>query len=272
VSTTVTGNKTKFWRVRALRNLELMSASYQMRSLPRRILERFDISLIEDGAARVQYRGGSYLASQGDIVVVNPGEAYSVQPADQHGWMFRSFYPTAADVGDAASEAMARPLPAPSFSRPVIQDSYVAELIRNLHVLLETPDMALERESCSVWAAAQLVTRHADEGAQSKLAPADDAIRQVRDYINDNFSRNLTLGELAQIAGLSPFHLIHLFSKRLGLPPHAYLTQVRVNRARDLLINGRALAEVAQETGFVDQSHFHRHFKRLTGITPGQFA
>ena len=267
------GNETKFWRVHGLRNLELMSSSRQVRSLPRRILERFDISIIERGAARIKYRGNTYLASRGDVVVINPGEAYSMQPVKEDGWAFRAFYPTANDVADAASDAMARRIPAPAFSRPVLEDRYLAELISQLHRFLERPDLALARQSYSIWAAGQLVTRHADGGAQlRKLTRADDAVQRVRDYIHDNFSRNLTLDELAQVATLSPFHLVHLFSKQMGLPPHAYLNQVRVNRARDLLVQGRPVADVAQETGFVDQSHFHRHFKRLTGITPGQFA
>jgi hypothetical protein len=56
------------------------------------------------------------------------------------------------------------------------------------------------------------------------------------------------------------------------MPPHAYQIQARLLRARELLRNGRAIAEVAAMTGFADQSHFHRHFKRLLGTTPAQFT
>ena len=267
------GDEVKFWRVRELRNLELLSAGFGQRSLPRRILERVDISVIEHGSARLNYRGTTYVARPGDVVVINPGEAYSVQPADKNGWSFRAFYPTADDVRDAASDAVERRLPSPAFSRPVIEDRYLGHLIRELHVRLENPHAVLARQSYALCAAAWLVTRHAADSAPVKKLPkADAAVRRVRDYIHDNFSRNLSLDELARIAQLNPFHLIHLFSKQFGLPPHAYLTQVRVNRARSLLLLGRPIAEVAHATGFVDQSHFHRHFKRLTGLTPGQFA
>jgi len=73
---------------------------------------------------------------------------------------------------------------------------------------------------------------------------------------------------------LSPFHLARLFKQVLGVSPHQYLIQVRVNSARSLLSAGsgeRSLAEIAAAVGFADQSHLTRHFKRITGITPRQF-
>ena len=57
-----------------------------------------------------------------------------------------------------------------------------------------------------------------------------------------------------------------------GLPPHAYLLQTRILRAKALLAHGRAITDAAYELGFVDQSHFHRHFKRIVGLTPGEFS
>jgi AraC-like DNA-binding protein len=64
----------------------------------------------------------------------------------------------------------------------------------------------------------------------------------------------------------------HFFTKQVGLPPHVYLNQVRVNRAKQLLADGQPIALVAYETGFADQSHLTRHFKRLFGLTLGQYS
>jgi len=65
--------------------------------------------------------------------------------------------------------------------------------------------------------------------------------------------------------------LLRVFRKELGIPPHAYLTQVRVLRAKKLLSVGIPIAQVAWETGFADRSHLNRHFKRLVGVAPGQY-
>jgi AraC-like DNA-binding protein len=80
------------------------------------------------------------------------------------------------------------------------------------------------------------------------------------------------LAELARAAGASPFHLVRIFRKELGLPPHAYINQVRIRHAKDLLDAGVSLAAAAVSVGFSDQSHFGRHFKRTVGVSPARFV
>ena len=77
------------------------------------------------------------------------------------------------------------------------------------------------------------------------------------------------------MAGLSPFHFARQFKEATGHPPHDYLVRLRVDRARELILrHGRdwTMATVAAESGFADQSHLARHFKRVLGVTPGVFA
>ena len=263
----------KFWRVQGLRNLELQRAAQEGHSFPKRLHEGFEISVIERGAERLLYRGSSYIAPAGSVVVINPGEVHAACSADQSGWSYRSFYPTAADVRDAASSAAGRILPPPSFSLPVIQDKHVCRILRRLHTLLESPNSALAQESYSIWVASQLVTRHADNrSVPMRVGKEPRAVKLAQEFIRAHASENVTLAQLTGETGLSSFHLVRVFTAHVGLPPHAYLNQVRVNRARKLLANGREIARVASETGFVDQSHLARHFKRLLGITPGQYA
>jgi AraC-like DNA-binding protein len=100
---------------------------------------------------------------------------------------------------------------------------------------------------------------------------AGDAIQRARDYLHDNYAESIALDELAQVAGLSPFHLCRLFRREFGLSPHAYQTHVRLSHAKHQLLRGMPLKDVAAATGFYDQSHFGWHFKRLVGVTPGQY-
>jgi AraC-like DNA-binding protein len=97
------------------------------------------------------------------------------------------------------------------------------------------------------------------------------AVKRACEYLAEHYSENVSLEKLACIANLSPFHFNRVFSEQLGLPPHAFQTQLRVLRAQKLLRQGYSISSVAAETGFADQSHFTRQFKRLTIITPGQF-
>ena len=73
------------------------------------------------------------------------------------------------------------------------------------------------------------------------------------------------------MTGLSQFALLRAFRAETGLPPHAYLNQIRVRRARTLLDGGITPADVAMTTGFADQAHLTRHFKRVVGVPPGAY-
>ena len=263
----------RFWRVHSLRNLELSHVAEKVLSVPKHVNEGFEISVIERGATQLRYRGTSHFATAGNVLVINPGEVHAARAVDERGWSYRTFFPTAADVQDAASSSVRKRLPIPWFSTPVIDDGYLAGILATLHRLLEVPNSALAQESYSIWVAAQLVTRHATgKPQQQSVGKEHRAIRLACDFIQAHAAENVTLARIAALTGLSSFHLIRVFGSHIGMPPHAYLNQVRVNRARKLLSEGKSLARVATETGFVDQSHLSRHFKRQLGITPGQYA
>lgn len=98
------------------------------------------------------------------------------------------------------------------------------------------------------------------------------AIALAKTYLKDRYGESVTLTELAAVAGLSKFHLVRQFAKQTGLSPHAFQIHVRIERARILLRRGFSAVEVAMLTGFADQSHLTRHFRRIWGITPGAYA
>jgi AraC family transcriptional regulator len=101
---------------------------------------------------------------------------------------------------------------------------------------------------------------------------AQAKLKQVVDYIQAYLDRDLSLKELAAIAQISPHYFSQLFKQSTGLSPHQYVIRCRVQQAQTLLSQSKlSLAEVAERVGFVDQSHLHRHFKRLIGVTPKAF-
>jgi AraC family transcriptional regulator len=98
-------------------------------------------------------------------------------------------------------------------------------------------------------------------------------LRAVVEYVEEHLDAGPTLEQLAAIARLSVYYFARQFKRATGLPPHQYVILRRVERAKQLLQTGGgfSLAEVAAEAGFSDQSQFTHHFKRLIGVTPGQF-
>jgi AraC family transcriptional regulator len=104
-------------------------------------------------------------------------------------------------------------------------------------------------------------------------APPTAVLRAVA-LMRARLPENLSLEALAKAAGLSPFHFARQFKTATGHPPHDYHIRLRVDRAQELLRtrgNQWTLAAIASECGFVDQSHFSRHFKRVVGVTPGEY-
>jgi len=97
-------------------------------------------------------------------------------------------------------------------------------------------------------------------------------LRQVTDFIADNYSRDLKLAELAQVAGMSSFHFAREFKRTTGATPHQYLIKFRIERAKAILEkNDLPLIEVGLRSGFSHQSHFTRLFRRITGTTPHSY-
>ena len=105
------------------------------------------------------------------------------------------------------------------------------------------------------------------------IAPPVAVLRAV-ELMRRRITEPLSLDELAHAAGLSPFHFARQFKTATGHPPHDYLVRLRVDRAQELMRTERSwsMAAVAQDAGFADQSHMARHFKRVLGVTPRQFA
>ena len=105
------------------------------------------------------------------------------------------------------------------------------------------------------------------------VAPPIAVLRAV-ELMRRRMTDSLSLEELAHAAGLSPFHFARQFKTATGHPPHDYLIRLRVDRAQELMRRERGwtMAAVAQDAGFADQSHMARHFKRVLGVTPRQFA
>ncbi|WP_158743000.1 helix-turn-helix domain-containing protein [Acidisphaera sp. L21] len=114
-----------------------------------------------------------------------------------------------------------------------------------------------------------MLTPCPDRDPAPKLSPG---VRAVLAFIEENFAEPITLAELAMLCGLSLHRFVTVFRCQVGIPPHQYLCRIRVDRAQALLRQGLPLAAVALDTGFFDQSHLSRHFKRQCGVTPGHFA
>lgn len=262
-----------FWRDGELGGLELLRAHYVTHAFAPHSHEGFALGVIETGVETFRYRRATQYASAGSVVAVNPGESHTGSAALAEGWRYRMLYPDAEVLREVASALSGRPRPVPSFPDPVIEDPALAAELMRLHATAEARAEPLERSSRLTSAFARLIARHADTlHLEARIAPEPVLVRRLRDYLEERAATPIRLEDLAALAGMSAFRTLRIFEQSVGMPPHAYLTQSRVSRARRLLAQGTTPAQVAALVGFYDQSHLTRHFKRIVGVTPGQYA
>jgi AraC-like DNA-binding protein len=97
------------------------------------------------------------------------------------------------------------------------------------------------------------------------------AISRATKLILDHYAEPLSLEDLVLASGLRRFRFLRLFKRKTGLSPHEFLIQHRIKKAKESLTNQATVLETAMNTGFFDQSHFGRHFKRITGKSPAAY-
>jgi AraC-like DNA-binding protein len=264
-------NYASFWWHRHTPGLSLMRADFTTQQYAPHTHDGFVIAVTESGGSVIKSRGLTDEAKASTLLVFNPAEPHSGSMEWSERWRYRSLY-----LAESAIAAVGNGLgieAAPYFMRNVFDDSDLIARFLELHVSLEEGNDVFRERELLLATFGRLYERHGCGGGRIEAAPHDRTLlRVVTDLIHDRFADELLLEDLSAAAGLTPFQLIGLFKRCLGLTPHLYLTQVRLMNARKHLTKGLSIAHVAALTGFYDQSALTKHFKRCYGITPLQFA
>jgi AraC-like DNA-binding protein len=261
------------WSVPTLSHLNLLRATFVTYAFKRHFHDYFVIGLIEEGTQHFEYGRTRQLTPTGGVLVLNPGEVHTGKSATEQGFRYRAFYPSVEVMAQIASEISPRFHDIPLFPNPVLHDSLLFRALQHFHRGAEQPLSPLEIQSQYTAVLTHLITHHADP--RLTLPPIGrerHEIRRLRAYLNENYAEPISLTTLAELVHWTPFYLLRVFRNEVGLPPHAYLETVRIERARQMVARGIPLAQIAYDTGFSSQSHFTTTFKRLVGVPPGQYA
>jgi AraC-like DNA-binding protein len=264
----------RYWQHAAVPGVDLLRARFVTHRYSRHAHETYTLGLIEAGLEEFEYGGTLHRAGPGAVALLNPEVVHTGQAGSPAGWAYRVLYPEVNVVAGVAAE-LGWTRGVPYFPDTVVYDERSGGLLRAAHVAAERGDR-LASSTLLRTALARLLTAHARPMPRSdpppaacRLAPA--AVATTRDLLAVRLADPPSLDDLAVAAGMSPFALLRAFRGETGLPPHAYLNQLRVRHARRLLDGGLAPAIVAAEAGFADQAHLTRHFKRVVGVPPGAY-
>ncbi|GAA3743258.1 AraC family transcriptional regulator [Salinactinospora qingdaonensis] len=263
------GEEARYWHHPSLPEVELLRATFVSHTFTRHTHETYTVGVIESGVEEYTYRGETHRAGRGGIVIVEPHEVHTGHAGTPEGWSYRMLYPSVATVTAVTAElGLAAP---PAFAGSSLDDPACADRLRAAHLAAERGDR-LSASSLTHAALVELVRRHARQGTRLRgPGTSPRAVALARDALQENLVDPPSLDELANLAESTPFALLRAFRATHGLPPHAYLNQLRVQRARRLLATGAAPSAVAFQVGFADQPHLTRHFKRYVGVAPGAY-
>ena len=272
--TKINEEKIKCWRLSHLPEVELMQANYVQQKFAKHTHDVYAFGVIERGALKFSYQKRTWEAFPGNINLVIPGEAHDGQGTSAVGWSYRMLYIKPSFMQNIMGELIDQPDCYPFFRAGVIEDSLLAARIWQMHKLFEDRGAdPFEQESLLKKCLGSFVLQYADRKiVLPKTGNETKTIKKVCDYIEEKYRENVSLAELAAVAGFSPTYLIRVFSRQMGVPPHIYLKQTRIKKAKLLISKGISLSFIANEIGFSDQSHFSRQFKQIIGLTPGLYA
>lgn len=205
----------------------------------------------------------------GMFLVIEPGEAWTC-----HSERF-SFHGLSIDADwlqQFTTEMWQRERDLPHFPSHLLYDPPLCQAVCDLAVRSLTPASRLQQEETLLRVFAPLLLSHAED--VDGVLPAGHehpAVRRAKAYLEAHYAEEVPLHELGNVVNMSPFHLARVFRQTVGVPPHAYQTQLRLACAKTLLAQGWEVGYVASETGFFDQSHFTQQFKRHYLVTPGSY-
>ena len=264
----------RHWRHPGVPGVDLLRARYVTHRFGRHTHDAYALGLVRAGVEEWRHGGSLERAGAGAIPVVNPGTVHTGHAGVPEGWTYRMLYPSVPVMTGIAAEVGLAP-GTPWFPDPVLDDADAAALLLSAHRAAESGD-ALAASSLTRLLLAHLLRRYARAGGTAAAGTAPPAagaltVLRARDLLATRLTDPPTLEDLAAELGAAPFPLLRAFKRRYGLPPHSWLTQYRVDRARVLLDGGEPPAAVAAAVGFVDQAHLSRHFRRVHGVPPGAY-
>ncbi|WGF89830.1 AraC family transcriptional regulator [Marinivivus vitaminiproducens] len=262
----------RLWQEPAYDRLECLTARFVRHRYDLHSHETYALGVITWGAERYRLRGASRVASAGQVVAVDPGEAHDGEPAAE-GYAYRMAYPSLGLMRGVAEEMTGRPCGGtPSLPGEPIDDPDLFRALHDLHVRLERGADRLATDQALVAVLARLLHRHADLKARPVAEGRGDGLTaRARACLDADLDRDLDLAAVAEAAGCSRFHLIRMFARATGQTPFGYRVDRRIAAARAALARGERPCEVAPACGFADQSHLTRAFKRRVGVTPAAY-
>ncbi|HHY2117515.1 TPA: AraC family transcriptional regulator [Acinetobacter baumannii] len=264
----------EFWQDRRMPYVETRRSCFGRTCYKSHSHPTFSIGAIDEGNSVFQSSfGTAQKITAGTLVIVPAHVEHSCNPMPNQAWSYQMLHLDLAWLNQLYSEFQEQGLDLhiPQHKPLIIKDEFLYEAFTEMNeTLFDAQKLIFEKEQSLLHCLIHLLLPH------FILEEIQKPQYLYKDFLNliDVISSSegfISLEELAQRVGLSRYTIIRLFKANVGLTPHAFQINLKINQAREQLKQGVPLAELAVNLGFSDQSHFHKAFKAHTGVTPRQF-
>ncbi|MEU4876288.1 AraC family transcriptional regulator [Streptomyces sp. NPDC021608] len=253
------------WRPRVPGVVEVFHARFTGYAYPMHVHEAWTLLIVDDGAVRYDLDRHEHGTPHDTVSLLPPHVPHNGSPATPQGFRKRVLY---LDAGVLGEDLVGAAVDAPDLRDPVLR-----RRVGQLHSALARSGDELEADSRLTLIGERLRRHLRPRRSSPSLTRPDPALaRRLRDLLDERVVTGLALDEAAGLVQAHPAHLVRAFSSAYGIAPHQYLTARRVDLARRLLLDGLPPGEVAAASGFYDQAHLTRHFRKLVGVTPGRYG
>lgn len=261
--------KHQFYRSAAV-PIELRIAKDSTSCYAKHTHEEFSVGAVDSGCSRYFNNNDEYIIQKGSTVVINPLEVHACNPMPDTHWSYKMMYVCPIWLGEIQSMLFNQDsdkfVP---FSMHHIEkiDIYTQFQALAGSIIAQSDNLEVEEASIAFFSQLFLLSNP----MQVNKLPPKMNIALAYDFVRENYRKNISIKDIANITALSEYHVIHAFRRNYGITPHAMQITLRINEAKKLLKQGMSIVSVAAELGFHDQSHFHRNFKKRVAVTPAEY-
>jgi len=235
--------------------------------IPNHFHDYYEIGYIDAGNREVICQHEKHVANKGSMVLFNPSDNHSCIQIDETALDYKGIHVQEKILVDTLQDLFEKDYP-PYFSPYVINDETAVSYIAELHTLIVNNESLFRREELLCFLIDLLINKYSQPQLLESKKSSENSIDKICSYLNENYSKKISLDDLCKIFGYSKYYLLRLFTKQKGISPYNYLESIRINNAKQMLEKGISIVDVTYKAGFSHQSHFSNSFKKYMGMTP----
>jgi AraC-like DNA-binding protein len=243
---------------------EALHGDFVEHAYPPHTHDTWTLFVVDAGAIRYDLDRQERGANPAMVSVLPPFVVHDGRPATTRGYRTRVIYLEPEVIGQAHI--------GPAVDAPVLPDARLRTAVARLHGELGCVDETMAAETHLAFITERIRELLGERPSPTAPPPMPDLAERARAILDARLFEHVTMAALAAELDTGPTQVAREFREAFGIPPHRYVLGRRLDAARDRILAGQSLADVAAEVGFTDQAHLTRRFRRFVGTTPGQFA